>query len=384
MTQSLKDLDTSDVSVENDIETQQESLGILDEAAITVLTSRSPKLSDANNVVRQFLRDNVEDFCSLDDLRTHVWNSPEADKHFQKLQQNADTADDSTKEKFYDMNQRLGQELDDKTQAFYVRKKLGAAVTSLNLCMAPGGYTWYFLERNPTARSFGITLPTEDGGHPMYLPYGKDDERVELEFMDITMLTSEFGTPIEDVPALHPEADKFSSDRPFLGKFFDLVICDGQVLRVHKHQRSPSREIVRLLVSQLILGLQRIKPGGTFIILLHKIDAWDSMVLLQTFETFSQIQVYKSEKVHAGRSSFYLVAKYVRSDSPEAKKAVNQWKSVWWRVTFAGDSGTGLDPDEPDDQEIKDGLADYGQRLCQLARPIWSIQLKAMKNAKFK
>lgn len=72
MTQSLADLDTSDGSVENDIETQQESLGILDEAAITVFTSRNPKLSDANNVVRQFLRDNVEDFCRLDDLRIQV------------------------------------------------------------------------------------------------------------------------------------------------------------------------------------------------------------------------------------------------------------------------------------------------------------------------
>lgn len=71
MTQSLEDLDTSDVSVENDIETQQEILMELDEAAITVL-SRNPKLRDTDNVVRQFLRDNVEGFCELDDLRINV------------------------------------------------------------------------------------------------------------------------------------------------------------------------------------------------------------------------------------------------------------------------------------------------------------------------
>ena len=72
MTQSLEDLNTSDVSVENDIQTQQEILMELDEAAITVLTSRNPKLRDADNVVRQFLRDNVEGFCELDDLRINV------------------------------------------------------------------------------------------------------------------------------------------------------------------------------------------------------------------------------------------------------------------------------------------------------------------------
>lgn len=306
------------------------------------------------------------------------------DEHFKKLQQNADNADDKMKEKFYQMNQQLGEELDDKTQAFYVRKKLGAAVKSLNLCMAPGGYTWYFLERNPTARSVGITLPTEDGGHPMYLPYGKDDERVEVEFMDITMLTAEFGTPIEDVPSQHPEAGKFSAHRPFLGEVFDVVICDGQVLRVHQHQRSPSREIVRLLVSQLILGLQRIKPGGTFIILLHKVDVWDNMILLKTFETFSKVHVYKSEKTHAGRSSFYLVAKNVQPDHPLATEAVKDWKMVWWRATFAGESGTGLDVDEPGDEEIKNALEEYGPRLSQLGQPIWSIQFEAMNKAQFK
>ena len=281
------------------------------------------------------------------------------------------------------MNKQLGEELHAKTDAFYVRKKWGAGVTSLNLCIAPGGYTWYFLKKNPTARSFGITLSTEDGGHPMYLPYGEDDERVEVEYLDITMLASEFGTPIEDVPTQHPEASKFSAHRPFLGKVFDVVICDGQVLRVHQHQRSRTREVVRLLVSQLILGLQRIKPGGTFIILLHKVDVWDNLILLQTFEAFSKIQVYKSEKVHAGRSSFYLVAKDVQPSSTEAVKAVENWKMVWWRATFAGEGGTGLDRDEPKDEDIEDALKAYGPRLIQLGQPIWSIQLKAMRRASF-
>lgn len=399
MTHSPENLDVAGLSIENDNEAQEDALGSTDETSTNAPTSRAPKLSRTNVIVRQYLRDHVAGFCDLDDLRISVspswdfaacsltsskgWNSLEADRHFRRLQENADTADDETKLKFYTMNQNLGKELDDKTQAFYVRKKLGAAVTSLNLCMAPGGYTWYFLQRNPKASSFGITLAVEDGGHPMFLPYGKDDERVKVEFMDITMLTSEFGTPIEDVPSQHPEAGKFTADRPFLGKVFDVVICDGQVLRVHQHQRSPDREILRLLVSQLILGLQRIKPGGTFIILLHKMDVWENMILLKTFEAFSKIQVYKSEKTHAGRSSFYLVAKNVQPDSASATEALKDWKMAWWRSTFGGSSCTGIDPDEPDNEEINNLLRDYGQRLCQLGLPIWSIQFEAMKRAQY-
>ncbi|MCJ1468082.1 hypothetical protein MMC07_006709 [Pseudocyphellaria aurata] len=383
MTHSSENLDIASLSIEGNNKPPENALGSTNETSTSASTSRVPKLSRTNEIVRQYIRNNVAEFRDLDDRRIRGWNSPEADKHFKKLQENADTADDDTKLQFYTMNQRLGEELHDKTQAFYVRKRLGAAVTSLNLCMAPGGYTWYFLQRNPAATSFGITLPVEDGGHPMYLPHGEHDERVKVEFMDITMLASEFGIPIEDVPSQHPEASKFTADRPFLGEVFDVVICDGQVLRIHQHQRSPAREIVRLLVSQLILGLQRIKPGGTFIILLHKIDVWENMILLKTFETFSKIRVYKAEKVHAGRSSFYLVARNVQPDSASATEALKEWKTEWCKTTFGGQSCTGIDPEEPDDEEINDVLRGYGKRLCQLGLPIWSIQLEAMKRAHF-
>lgn len=299
------------------------------------------------------------------------------------MQQTVDSPDQVLENKFYDMNKKLGDMLDKETDAFYIRKKWGSSVSALHLCMAPGGYTWHFLQRNPNAEVCGITLSPDDGGHPMYLPYGEQDQRVEVRFLDITMLASEFGTPISQVPVQHPEAAKFSADRPFLGKEFDNLICDGQVLRVHQHLRSRSREATRLLVAQLILGLQRIKPGGTFIILLHKVDAWDTLSLLQTFETFSTVVLFKPEKIHAARSSFYLVAKKVRPNSDEAKEALDNWKAQWLRTTFAGDDCTGLDPEEPTEEEVRSVLDAYGKRLRDFGKPLWSIQLAAMKKTPF-
>lgn len=280
------------------------------------------------------------------------------------------------------MNKKLGIELHDSTGAFGVRSPGGARAKALNLCMAPGGYTWYFLKRFPKATVKGITLSTDEGGHPMYLPHGDNDPRVEVIYMDITMMAAEFGTLIEDIPAQHPEAAKFTADRPLLGEAFELVVCDGQALRTHQHERSREREAVRLLVAQLIFGLNRIKPGGTLIILLHKVDAWDSILLLKTFETFSKIRLYKPKKIHAARSSFYLIAKDVQPDSAQAIQAIEKWKTDWWRATFGGEAGTGLDKAESEENEVKRLLDDYGDRVMKIGTPIWSIQLQSMKTAK--
>lgn len=281
------------------------------------------------------------------------------------------------------MNQYLGEELHDKADAFYVKKKFGAEVTSLNLCMAPGGYTWSFLKRNRNARAYGITLPVEDGGHSMYLDHGEKDKRVEVEWLDLTLLTAELGTPVEKVPAKHPEAAKFTAYSPFPGKSFDIVICDGNVLHVHRHQRNVNREAYRLLFSQLIFGLERTKPGGNFIILLHRVDSWSNLTLLKTFESFSKVQLFKPHKTHATRSSFYLVAKNVQAESAEAKEAVMRWKENWWTATFAGEHGTGLSLEPPTAEEVHESLETYGQRWRVLGRPIWQLQLVAMKESPF-
>lgn len=96
------------------------------------------------------------------------------------------------------------------------------------------------------------------------------------------MFAKEFG--VDEVPCTHPGHDSFSLERPFINQRFDFVICDGQVLRTHKRPEYRERtEANRLTSSQLILALQRIRHGGTLVILLHKIEALDTMELLYLF-----------------------------------------------------------------------------------------------------
>lgn len=59
------------------------------------------------------------------------------------------------------------------------------------------------------------------------------DAQIYVSFRDITLLADEMGTPACSIASSHPDAASFSSDRPFLEHKFDLVFCDGQVLRTH-------------------------------------------------------------------------------------------------------------------------------------------------------
>ena len=279
------------------------------------------------------------------------------------------------------MMKQIGDEMQASTGALTPRPDETTFVKILDLCMAPGGYTASALKHNSSVAAVGITLPPEHGGHNVLL----ESPQVEIHFLDITMLAKEFG--VVDVPFSHPDHDKFSPEQPFLEQKFNLIFCDGQVLRTHQRaQWREPHEALRLSVSQLILALQRIQKGGTLIMLLHKIEAWHSVELLYLFRQFSSVQVFKSRQKHAIRSSFYLIAKDVQPDSGAAKAAVETWKQAWWNATFGGESGTGAVTDRPEEESyehIRGVLDQFGNELIELGHPIWEIQEIALSKMEF-
>ena len=258
----------------------------------------------------------------------------------------------------------------------------------LDLCMAPGGYTASALRYNPHASVSAISLPTALGGHEVLVSKQYLEHRIDLRYLDITMLAAEFS--IEEIPIDHPDAADFLTERPFHGTSFDLVFCDGQVLRTHAAHRSDYREkneATRLTCSQLILAMQRVKTGGTLVMLLHKVEAWDTMELLRTLDKIANIQLFKPTKSHATRGSFYLVAKNIQPNKAEAKSAVKGWKERWKAVTFPvariEDSEDALASTHSDEQskELSGLLEDFGERLIELGEPVWQIQKDALGRA---
>jgi hypothetical protein len=60
------------------------------------------------------------------------------------------------------------------------------------------------------------------------------------------------------------------------------------------HPIKPYREKcerLRLTILQLVFAMNRLKPGGSLVLLLHHVESWDTACILQTFNQFSDAQV---------------------------------------------------------------------------------------------
>lgn len=185
------------------------------------------------------------------------------------------------------------------------------------------------------------------------------------------------GVTASEIPADHPDAANFLTQAPFGNQVFDVVIADGAVLRTHErgeHRMNKDDEALRLRLSQLIFGLERIKSGGTLIFLSHRIDSWDNFAFLRNFEQFSNIKVYKPKQTHAQSSSFYLVAKNIQRNHPMAIAVLEKWKAKWHQVTFGGNDGKGDLSDGPSFDFLTKAITEYGPRFVELGSPIWKTQ----------
>ena len=64
------------------------------------------------------------------------------------------------------------------------------------------------------------------------------------------------------------------------------------------------------------------------IVLLHKLEAPDTVSLLYTFSKFSSVKLFKHSKFHATRSSFYMIATNVQRQHQEIDIAIDTWKKT--------------------------------------------------------
>jgi 23S rRNA U2552 (ribose-2'-O)-methylase RlmE/FtsJ len=275
--------------------------------------------------------------------------------------------------------QNIGKELNEVTGAFNLSASPRKHNTILDMCMAPGGFLSTALQYNTSAQAVAFTLPTENGGHEVFLP---ENDMVLTKYFDITMLAADMG--LEQIPGEHTDSPTFIMKRQLPNTYlFNLVLCDGHVLRTHHRpaQREP-REARRLIAVQLALGLEHLKPGGTMVIRLHKIDKMLTAELIHQFSNFSQIKLFKPTCGHNLRSSFYMVASDIWTDREEVAAAVQKWKDEWRIATF----GTDAEYEkmmQRDKSSAENLLKEYGEQLVEMGRKIWRIQSEALANAPF-
>ncbi|TQV90206.1 FtsJ-like methyltransferase family protein [Cordyceps javanica] len=285
------------------------------------------EIDNRTRPIVQFLLDNVPEYVELVELRRSGWKNRVGHHRFKRQRRNADRPNAKTSQYHFGSMKRIGDEINRETSAFTIGSDHGSV---LDFCVAPGGFLATAERINPTATFAGFSLPPSEGGYPIELQ-NKTSSCVKL--LDITMLSEDMGR--NDAETDHPDANNFLPRQLKNSQQFDLVICDGNLLR--NQTRAANRrtqESLRLQVTQLALGLEHLKAGGTMIVLLKKVESWDTVCFIHRFNKFSSIKLYKPECGHKIRSSFYLVASNIQSQHPEALLAIAKWKSVWSAVTF--------------------------------------------------
>jgi 23S rRNA U2552 (ribose-2'-O)-methylase RlmE/FtsJ len=251
----------------------------------------------------------------------------------------------------------------------------------LDLCCAPGGFLSVAMDHLPTAQIHGITLPVRLGGFNVLkssLPKG----RSAILQADLTMFAGEFGFTADDIPPEHPDAKLFDFRRPFEGHEYDVVHCDGQVLVTHKRGEHRERyEATRLMNSQLIIALQRLKPGGTLVAVVHKAENWNTVLLLKTLSEISdQVRTWKPTTAFGMHSNFFIVAKGVDRECEKAQRALERWRSLWWQAT-AGQSP--FKDDVGGSEETFREVMEIEERIRKWGEEAWKVQVDALKKTEF-
>ncbi|TVY93142.1 hypothetical protein LAWI1_G001265 [Lachnellula willkommii] len=306
---------------------------------------REKRTERSSKLVKAYLIKNEPEFVRVMGFRDRGWtqNKDKGDAFFKAQRDRADNTDLSGEQKFF------------------------------------RGYTAAVLKFNPRASSFAITLPQDQGGHPLHVERSR---LAGLQLLDVTMLINEYTD--KPIPPNHPDREKFLTIRPFRFHSFDLVFCDGMVLRTQQRENyREGNEVIRLATSQLILAMQRIKAGGTLVMLLHKIDSFPAANLLHIFSKFAKVEAFKPQKKHATRSSFYMIAKDVQPGHEAAKAVVEEWKGAWWRATFGGEAGTGEPKVDPPESVVVNMLEEFGEQLMEMGRPVWRTQGDALSRTEY-
>ncbi|KAF4835273.1 hypothetical protein CGCTS75_v002823 [Colletotrichum tropicale] len=329
----------------------------------------APDSDDAEHITRgaaivRYLVQHSPEFVELRELRKLGRENPAGDRFFQQQRARATNPNTKTKLYFYKMMKRIGDEMQRITGALKIKSPGSDFPQILDMGMAPGGFLATAMKLNPGAKAVGFSLPIADGGYQSLVPERED---IDVRYLDVTMLAGDLG--FENIPADHPDAEKFLPRQFEPGRKFDLVICSSSVVHEHK----------------LALGLERLNPGGTMIVLFHNVEAWTTVVQMYRFSKFcKKLFLFKPTKGHEKRSSFYMVATGVQSQNTKAFFAVERWKQIWRAATLDVE-GTGamlqeVDEEEPTPEEI---LREFGEDLVRLGKRAWSIQADALRNAPF-
>ncbi|KAJ5782742.1 hypothetical protein N7457_004516 [Penicillium paradoxum] len=333
---------------------------------------------EGRKTVVPYLLEMSPEFRRLNEVRQQAWEAPGGDEYFANISRGRNNTDQKNSTRYYKFMKVVGCELDRITKAFQLQPPASHPVAILDFCMAPGAFLEIGLKKNPGSHALAFTLPISCGGYRNCL---EETPRVKRVFLDVTMLAADMD--VDQIPAGHPDAENFLPRQLKEDQFFDLIICDGQTLDQHSRASyREKREGRRLSLTQLALGLQHLRSGGTMIVSFRKLEAWSTVNFIWTFQQFSSVRLFKPKKASSKRSSFYMIASGIESQHTEAIEAVARWKRAWQLATFASDEEYDkmVWEEDPSGESL---IESFGADLVDLGKMVWKIQADALAEAPF-
>ncbi|KIM39355.1 hypothetical protein M413DRAFT_197953 [Hebeloma cylindrosporum] len=334
-------------------------------------SSSPPNEYDDQLRLAKALVDNGSDILKeLLELQSKGWNDESAEKHFQKQRQTSDNPPPELTMIWFRMMKGLLREIDTRLKCIPAK----APTDFLDLGCCPGGFSSYILDKNPNANGTGVSLPVADGGHEFSL---EEHHHSRFNLFSANLTYYQLGPTIIDNGRLQV--------LPFdiITGSFDVVLLDGHQLRT---QRSALPwDYDRLLISQLILGLQSVKDGGTIIMKLPMPHKPVSARILYLFNIISSRTLrWKPNLMHANRGTFYAVAKGVGKGQGGHKIPIilGALKALWVNLTFGGEEGSGryMVPEDLDFLISMDDLVSHHlDWLTKLGTPLWKVQKAALE-----
>lgn len=373
-----------------------------DEFSTDLQTTETESAAAAHHVVTEYLLERCKVFKELSEIRRRVcafvtdyslqlqgnmltcghpiqgWETPKGDEYWERRRHTADNPSPRTQQIFFEMTKRIGAEMQGSTKAFTIQLPGSTNPGILDMGSAPGGFLTAAMKANPRSDAVALSLPPSSGGYEILAP---EHPRLSVKLVDVTMMAADLG--VLDTPAEHPDALKFHPKLLKDGQKFGLVICGGSSVRNHQvAEYRQGHESCRLIMAQVVLGLERLVPGGTMILLLHKPEAWPTVKMLYTFSKFASVRLFKPKSAHGARSSFYMVATKVQNQHEDAMFALDKWKKIWHQCTFGAQEQCreAFREDQPDVHQV---LAEFGPDLIRMSKRVWSIQKANLSKAPF-
>ncbi len=247
---------------------------------------------------------------------------------------------------------------------------------------SPGGFSRHIFWSNLLATGTGISLPPQQGGHKNLLER-KYRRRLTLVEADMTMFNS---APDEPVlfrgPRLMEPIPSCVSSRQF-----EFVICDAHPIPTGGIPSPLASQ--RLLLSQLVMALDRVELGGTITFKLSHPERLYTAQYMYMFDRLSdgQVLVKKPETMHGTRGSFYLVAKNVGGTGESRgylEMYLEKLRRLWWELSREG-ARTLMYGDMNFVASLETMIRpEVLARIVELGRPVWSVQLRHLEHLDLK